>query len=592
MEQLTWKVGGAQGEGIDTTGEVLASTLNTLGHYLFAYRSFMSLIKGGHTSYKIRVADQPVRYQGDSLDILIAFDQLSIQENEHELVDGAILIHDAKFEPTFTTGRRLQVIKVPMSETAKRLGNVIMKNMVALGVSAAVLGLEPGPFFDYIDDRFSKKGSEIAEKNKEAIKEGYEYCQQQYPGIAKRLPAPAPQPHYLISGNEAASFGALMGGCRFEVAYPITPATEILYWAAAHWPTYGAKVMQAEDEIAACIAAIAANYAGVRAMTTTSGPGLSLMMEALGLAGISETPLVIIDVQRGGPSTGLPTKPEQSDLNTAIYGSHGEIPRIVVAPSTVEECIYYGAEAFNLAERFQCPVLVLSDLFLGMSKMAIPDQHLAFVGEWKVDRGKLVDQAYLDSLGEKPFLRHEVTEDGISPRSYPGLRGGSYTLLSNESSEESREEVEDPHNRQHQMDKRNRKMTLLPVDQIGLEYHPPADQSDPDLLLIGWGSTRAQLEEAHYRLLEEGQKVGHLHVKILHPFPKEAVTRAVAAAKRVLIVEQNSHGQLTELLKRHVPHHDRIQVHLRYDGILLTVGEVYERSKRVIQEIHQLQEVR
>jgi len=464
---------------------------------------------------------------------------------------------------------------------------VIMKNMVALGVSAAVLGLEPGPFFEYIEGRFGKKGTEIADKNKLAIREGYEYCQQHYAGVLKRLPAPAPAQHYLISGNDAAAYGALLGGCRFEVAYPITPATEILYWAAAHWPRYGAKVMQAEDEIAACIAAIAANYAGVRAMTSTSGPGFSLMMEALGLAGISETPLVIIDVQRGGPSTGLPTKPEQSDLNTAVYGGHGEIPRIVIAPSTIEECIYYGAEAFNLAERFQCPVLVLSDLYLGMSKMAIPDQHLAFVAQWRIDRGKLVDQQYLDSLGDRAYLRHENTPDGISPRSIPGLRGVSYTLLSNESSEESREEAEDPHNRMQQMDKRSRKLTALPVDQIGLAYHPAQDDADPDLLMVGWGSTRAQLEEAHYRLLSEGQRVGHVHVKILAPFPKEAMTELVARARQVLVVEQNSHGQLAELLKRHVPHHERIRVHLRYDGVILTVGEIHERCTDAIRELYQ-----
>ncbi len=584
MQQVTWKVGGAQGEGIDSTGEVLASTLNRLGYFLFSYRSFMSLIKGGHTSYKIRVADSPIRYQGDTLDILIAFDQLSIKENEHELVDEAIVIHDAKFEPAFTLGKRLQIIKVPMTDTAKRLGNVIMKNMVALGVSAAVLGLEPDPFFDYIESRFGKKGGEITEKNKQAIQEGYEFCRQNYAGVSRQLPASAGKQHYLISGNEAAAFGALLGGCRFEVAYPITPATEILYWAAAHFPKYGAKVMQAEDEIAACIGAIAANYAGVRAMTSTSGPGLSLMMEALGLAGISETPLVIMDVQRGGPSTGLPTKPEQSDLNTAIYGGHGEIPRIVIAPSTVEECVYYGAEAFNLAERFQCPVLVLSDLYLGMSKTAVPEQHMAFVGTFAIDRGKLVDQQYLDSLGDRPYLRHEVTEDGISPRSIPGLRGGSYTLLSNESSEESREEVEDPYNRQQQMDKRNRKLLGLPVDVIGLEYHPAPDDADPDLLLVGWGSTRAQLEEAHHELLAQGHKVGHLHVKILEPFPKEAVDRIIARARRVLMVEQNSHGQLTELVKRNVAYHDKIQVHLRYDGVIMTVGEIVGRGAEVLQQ--------
>lgn len=585
MGHVTWKVGGAQGEGIDSTGEVLASTLNQLGYCLFAYRSFMSLIKGGHTSYKIRVGDCPVRYQGDTLDVLIAFDQLSIKENEHELVDGAIVIHDAKFEPAFTVGKQFQVIKVPMSEKAKNLGNVIMKNMVALGVSVQVLGLTPQPFFDYIDNRFAKKGGEVAENNKQAIEEGYEFCREHYPTITRPLPAPAGKPNYLLSGNEAAGFGALLGGCRFEVAYPITPATEILYWAAAHWPRYGAKIMQAEDEIAACIGAIAGNYAGVRSMTSTSGPGLALMMEALGLAGISETPLVIMDVQRAGPSTGMPTKPEQSDLNTAVYGGHGEHPRIVIAPSTVEECIYYGAEVFNLAERFQCPVLLLSDLFLGMSKVTVPEEHMKFVGEFKIDRGKLVDQKYLDSLGDKPFLRHEVTEDGISPRSMPGQRGGSYTLLSNESSEECREEAEDPYNRMQQMDKRARKMRGLPVDQIGIEYHAAPDDADPDLLLVGWGSTRAQLEEAHYQLISEGHKVAHLHVKILEPFPKAAVTQCIGRAKRVLMVEQNSTGQLTELVKRNVPYHDKIQVHLRYDGIVLTVGEIHKRSLEVLQKL-------
>lgn len=587
MQELTWKVGGAQGEGIDSTGDILISTLNRLGHYVFAYRSFMSLIKGGHTSFKVRVADVPVRYQGDTLDILIAFDQLSIKENEQELTDGSIVVHDAKFEPVFTVDRKLHVAAVPMSSTAQELGNVIMKNMVALGVSIAALGLKPGPFLEYVDTRFGKKGGEVAEKNKRAIEIGYEYCRQHYPDLFRPMPAAAPRPHYLVSGNEGLAFGALLGGCRFEVAYPITPATEILYWAAAHWPKYGAKVMQAEDEIAACIAAIGANYAGVRAMTSTSGPGLSLMMEALGLAGISETPLVIMDTQRAGPSTGLPTRPEQSDLNTTVYGGHGDLPRIVLAPSTIEECIYYGAECFNLAERFQCPVIVLNDLLLGMSKMAVPEEHLRFVGDWKMDRGKLVDQAYLDSLGDKPYLRHEDTSDGISPRSIPGLVGGSYTLLSNESSEESREEIEDPYHRMQQMNKRNRKFLSLPVEQIGSEYHPAPNDSDPDLLLVGWGSTRAQLEEVHYRLLSEGHRVGHVHVKFLSPFPRQTMERLVARSRQVLVVEQNNMGQLAELLKRHVTHHDRIHTHLRYDGVPLTTGEVYKRCQSVMQSLYQ-----
>lgn len=581
MEQLTWKVGGAQGEGIDSTGEILASTLNRLGHYMFAYRSFMSLIKGGHTNYKIRVADQVVRYHGDTLDILIAFDQLSISENEYELIDGSIVIHDAKFEPEFKTDKKLQILKVPMTETAKGLGNVIMKNVVALGVSAAVLNLPVERFYEYIEGRFGKKGGEIAEQNKTAIKTGYDFCRENYPNVNKQLPKPAPHPHYLVSGNEGASYGALIGGCRFEVAYPITPATEILYWAAAHYPKFGAKVMQAEDEIAACMMAIGANYAGVRSMTTTSGPGLSLMMEALGLAGISETPMVIIDVQRGGPSTGLPTRPEQSDLNTAVFGSHGEITRVVLAPSSIEECIEFGAEAFNLAERFQCPVIVLTDLFMGMNKVTVPDEDMNFLKEFQIDRGKLIDQAYLDKLTEegKPFLRYELTADGISPRSIPGLKGGSYTLLSNEHSEESREEVEDQHNRLTQMDKRNRKLQGLKVNEIGFTYH---GDENPDLLLIGFGFTRGQLDEVTAQLRAEGKKVGHAHIKYLTPFPGEAIDRLIKSAKNVLVVEQNSHGQLRNLIQLEIGHNDKLKSHLRYDGIPLTVGEIYSKCQEVL----------
>ena len=310
--------------------------------------------------------------------MLVAFDQLSIDENEEELIDGGIIIHDAKFKAT-TKREGLKVCAVPMSQMAKDLGNVIIKNMVAAGASSYMLDIEPSNFYEQIEIQFGKKGHELVQLNKTAFDNGYQYCHENYSDVKIQVPlATNPAKSILLmGGNEAIGLGAVLAGCRILAAYPITPATEILYWVLANLPKYGGKVLQAEDEIAACIMAIGANYAGVRSMTSTSGPGLSLMMEALGMSGISETPLVIIDVMRGGPSTGLPTKTEQSDINEALFGSHGEIPRVVIMPTSIEDCFYQTVNAFNFAEEYQCPVIVCSDLLLGMNKMTFPDLDLS-----------------------------------------------------------------------------------------------------------------------------------------------------------------------------------------------------------------------
>src|SRR5690606_34184646 len=299
MTELTWKVGGAQGEGIDSTGEIFAMVLNRRGHYVFAYRNFMSLIKGGHTSYKVRVSPKKMGYHGDGLDILVAFDQRTVDENGWELNEGAALIYDSSRIRSLKApeGKDIRLCPVPVTEMAKEVGSPIMKNMIACGVSAAMVGLTPDAFDSLIEDRFGKKGEQVVAKNKEAVQKGYEYALTHF-GRIKELPAPEPAKdgggHLFLSGNEATALGALAAGCRFLAAYPITPATEIMYTALAHFPRFGGKVVQAEDEIAACIMAIGANYAGVRAMTSTSGPGISLMQEAIGLSGITETPLVVV----------------------------------------------------------------------------------------------------------------------------------------------------------------------------------------------------------------------------------------------------------------------------------------------------------
>ena len=572
--EFTWKVGGAQGEGIDSTGEILATVLTRMGYYIFAYRHFMSLVKGGHTNYKIRASiAEPVYYHGDDLEMLVAFDQTTIDENEDELIDGGIILHDAKFQGA-SKHSGMRIAAVPFTDMAKDLGNVIIKNMVAAGASAYVLDIDPSNFYEQIEAQFGKKGAELVNLNKTAFDKGYNYVKENFGDL--RRPAPtATRPakgNLLMSGNESVGLGAVLAGCRILAAYPITPATEILYWVLANLPKYGGKVLQAEDEIAACIMAIGANFAGVRAMTSTSGPGLSLMMEALGMTGISETPLVIVDVQRGGPSTGLPTKTEQSDINEALWGSHGETPRIVISPLTIEDCFYQMINAFNLADKYQLPVIVLSDLFIGMNKMTFPDIDLSRV---QIDRGKMVTQEQLDALEKGAFKRYSIdVDDGISPRSIPGQKNGRYCALTNEH-EETGLEIEDVPMREAQMKKRFRKLDTVEKDinDWGVEYNGP---ENPDVLFVGVGSTYAQIGEAVKQI---GGNVGHLQLRGLMPFPHQAVKKYIAGAKRVIVVDNNYTAQLMHLIQREVGFHDKLELLNKYNGNPFLVREIVAAVK-------------
>ncbi|MCL6594475.1 MAG: 2-oxoacid:acceptor oxidoreductase subunit alpha, partial [Alicyclobacillus sp.] len=343
--------------------------------------------------------------------------------------------------------------------------------------------------------------------------------------------------HLYASGNQATGFGALAGGCRLLAAFPITPATEIMYWVLQHFPKYGGVVLQAEDEIAAINMAIGANFSGVRAMTSTSGPGFSLMMEALGLAGMSETPVVIVDVQRSGPSTGLPTKTEQSDLNEAVYGTHGEIPRIVLTPRTVEECFLLTAEAFNLADRYQCPVIVLSDLYLGMSYQSLDGFPVQAV---RYDRGKLLSEEELAQLAKTGYQRYDAAvADGISPRALPGQKHGRYVALGNEHNGTGLE-VEDQETRVNQMRKRQRKLA-------GFQHFTGVSVEGPDdvpYALIGFGSTWGVLEEARAALTEAGLPVKHIHFSRVWPFPEAEFHAAMDGVRLALVTELNASGQL------------------------------------------------
>ncbi|MBB3867814.1 2-oxoacid:acceptor oxidoreductase subunit alpha [Parageobacillus toebii NBRC 107807] len=577
ISQLSWKVGGQQGEGIESTGEIFSIALNRLGYYLYGYRHFSSRIKGGHTNNKIRVSTTPIRSIADDLDILVAFDQESIDFNFHELRDGGIVIADAKFNPTIPEGQNVTLYAVPFTDIATNLGTSLMKNMVAVGASSAVLGLDINVYQEVVQEIFGRKGQQVVEKNMEAIRAGAQYMKEQLGDHVQtmKLEKADGKKRMFMIGNDALALGALAGGARFMAAYPITPASEIMEYLIKKLPELGGAVIQTEDEIAACTMAIGANYAGVRAFTASAGPGLSLMMESIGLAGMTETPLVIVDTQRGGPSTGLPTKQEQSDLMAMIYGTHGEIPKIVMAPSTVQEAFYDMVEAFNLAEEYQCPVIVLSDLQLSLGKQTVEPLEYDKI---EIRRGKLVKEELPPLEKKDNFKRYEITEDGISPRVIPGTPNGIHHVTGVEHAETGRPS-EVAANRNAQMDKRLRKLKHI---RFNTPVHKNVKHDEADLLIVGFISTRGAIEEAIDRLEQDGVKVNHAHIRLLHPFPTEKVLPLVESAKKVVVVEQNATGQLANILKMNVGHAEKISSVLKYDGNPFLPNEVYTKCKELL----------
>ncbi len=576
IDQLSWKVGGQQGEGIESTGEIFCVALNRLGYYLYGYRHFSSRIKGGHTNNKIRVSTVQTRAVSDDLDILVAFDQETIDLNYKELHDKGIIIADSKFNPQCPEDTKAIMYSVPFTELATELGTALMKNMVAVGASCAILNLDITVFEDVVEEIFGRKGEQVVQKNLEAIKAGFDFMSGKLAGSGGTLHLAKGdgQQRLFMIGNDAIALGALAGGCRFMAAYPITPASEIMEYLIKKLPAYGGTVIQTEDEIAAVTMAIGANYAGVRTITASAGPGLSLKMEAIGLSGITETPLVVVDTQRGGPSTGLPTKQEQSDLMAMIYGTHGEIPKIVMAPSTVEEAFYDTAEAFNLAEEYQVPVIVLTDLQLSLGKQTVQPLDLNKV---EIRRGKLANGELEETQGY--FKRYEVTEDGISPRVIPGMKNGIHHVTGVEH-DETGKPSEAATNRIAQMDKRMRKIKNI---NFPTPVYKNVQHEEADLLIVGFNSTRGVIEEGMARLEAEGIKVNHAHIRLIHPFPVEEMLPLVASAKKVVVVENNATGQLANLMKMNVGHIDKIQSILKYDGNPFLPHEIHTKCKELFQ---------
>ncbi|KXG44024.1 2-oxoacid:acceptor oxidoreductase subunit alpha [Tepidibacillus infernus] len=573
--EVVWKVGGQQGEGIDSTGEIFALALARKGYFISSNKHFASRIKGGYTHYQIRVTTEPAYYHGDYTDVLLALDQETIDNNLEVMSEGSIILRDGK-EETVEKNNHITTFILPLTQMAEEIGGKIVRNMVSLGASAALFGLDEDLFDSLIEDKFSKKGEEIISMNKNAVRAGHKKAKE-FIKAGKLSVIQLEKPEQQISrslmiGNAAVGFGALAGGCRFLSAYPITPASEVMEWLKKELPRVGGTVVQAEDEIAGITMAIGAAYSGVRAMTSTSGPGFSLKTEALGLAGISETPLVIMNTQRGGPGTGLPTKYEQADLNTMINAGHGEIPRIVLAPSTVEEAFYMTAQAFNYAEEYQCPVILAMDLYLSLFNQTVNKLDFSKI---QINRGKLLSDEEVAQNEDRYFLRYEVTEDGISNRSIPGQKGGVHTANSNEHNQTGHID-EDTTNRVNMMKKRLGKLATLTDQGFSVD-----GTKDSDLLIIGFGSTFGVLQEAKKSLEKQGLKVTHTHIKRLTPFDT-SLTDYILAAKKVVVIENNYTGQLKRLIQMECNTGKELGSIVKYDGNPFTLKEVVDQINAIM----------
>ncbi|MDE9829021.1 2-oxoacid:acceptor oxidoreductase subunit alpha [Staphylococcus delphini] len=576
--QLSWKVGGQQGEGIESTGEIFATAMNRKGYYLYGYRHFSSRIKGGHTNNKIRVSTTPVHAISDDLDILVAFDQETIVLNHHEMREDSVILADSKAKPEKPEDSKAQLIVLPFTEVAKELGTTLMKNMVAIGATAALMHLNTDAFEALITNMFEKKGEKVVDLNIQALNEGYRLMQEQMGEVNGdfELEESSGVPHLYMIGNDAIGLGAISAGSRFMAAYPITPASEVMEYMIDNLPKVGGSVIQTEDEIAAATMAIGANYGGVRAFTASAGPGLSLMMEAIGLSGMTETPFVVVNTQRGGPSTGLPTKQEQSDLMQMIYGTHGDIPKIVLAPTDAEDAFYLTVEAFNLAEEYQCPVILLSDLQLSLGKQTVKALDHSKI---EIRRGATITEDIERDEDDKDyFKRYAVTESGVSPRPIPGVKGGIHHVTGVEHNEEGKPS-EAAENRQNQMDKRMRKTEKLVIPK---PVEGTATHDDADILYLGFISTKGAIQEGASRLEQQGHRINHLQIRQLHPFPTEVIQDAVDKAKKVVVVEHNYQGQLANIIKMNVNLGDKLVKQTKYDGTPFLPHEIEDKGLEIL----------
>jgi 2-oxoglutarate ferredoxin oxidoreductase subunit alpha len=580
LKEVCWQIGGEQGGGLDSTVEVFNTVASRAGYYVYAYKTFASRIKGGHTDFTTRLAVDRVQAPAAGVHLLVALDQESIDLCAKNVYPNAIILADEAINPKLPEGISAKLLTMPLNKMTLALGNPLMKNNIVLGASAAFLGLQLGAFKKYATTRWGNKGEEFVGLIHTAMEQGYAYVHDNWADLQLVLADSDDKERLLMIGNEAAALGALAGGCRTVFSYPITPASEIAETLVKIFPKVGGIAVQMEDELASIVACIGAGFAGSRAMTATSGPGISLMQEALGLAAMTETPVVVVDTQRGGPSTGMPTKQEQSDLFALAYGGHGDSPRIVLAPGSVEELIPLTAEAFNLADNYHCPVMIASDLALALFQQTVEPEVANLASLPKIARGPIANPEELAALGRDVFERYSknVNENGVSARSLPGMKNGQFLGTGAEHGPFGKV-TENTKNRQYMMERRMHRIRHVKTEAV--RYFGPANA---DLVVIAFGTTLGAAKEAREQTEQlTGKTVGVLQIRLIYPVPVAEIKKYVGSGK-ALVVESNSVGQFAFMLKGAGYDPAGLYSLLKYDGTLFTVEEIVNASNRVLHD--------
>jgi 2-oxoglutarate/2-oxoacid ferredoxin oxidoreductase subunit alpha len=560
-------IGGENGQGIASTGNILALIFARRGLHLNAYNAYQSIIRGGHTFLTIRASDGPVRNMGDKIDVFIPLNQDTMDRHLHLLKSGTCAVYDKEKVTPGKAADGVQLCAMPMKELTK--GNKLAVNTAALGATLQLLGIESEALETVISRQFKKKGDAVIAENVAIARAGYDYAAQNFTAFSWKAPKGA-KPLGIITGNQATAMGGAAAGVKFYAAYPMSPSTGVLMWMAAHARELGIMVRQVEDEIGVMNMVIGAAHTGCRAMCATSGGGFALMTEAVGMAGMIETPIVCVDVQRAGPATGVPTKTEQGDLWQVLGAGQGDYPRIVVAPTNQLDLFQTIPELFNLCDKYQCPGLVLADLLISEGTTSIDPDDLDF--KVKIDRGELIlpdnngngsdngnkNDAIASAIAANPasgyndkkYLRYKNTPSGISPRAVPGVPGHIFTAATDEHDEDGTlisDEFTNPQKRRMMVEKRARKMEgvikdIAPPQLVGPET--------ADVTLVGWGSTEGVIREAVEKLAaEEGIVANQLAIKWIVPLHAAEIGAILGRSKNVILVENNQSGQFARYLR-------------------------------------------
>ena len=566
--EITVGFGGAAGDGLDKSGNLLARVINRLGLYAISYNSYQSLIRGGHTFLKLRISERKEMCFGDHFKVLLAMNQDSIERHAPAVEPGGVIIFNSDKVTCDSSFLQENVNVVPLSfkELTSEMGRLIpiMQNTMILGALFYLVNLDFKTLEQVLRDIFEQKGQEIIDQNINVARIGYETALEHFTSSKININwnfTHISKPFY--SGNTAMALGAVAAGLKFYAAYPMSPASNILHWLVTNSERCGVLVKQAEDEIAVVNLAIGAGHAGVRSMCATSGGGFALMTEAIGEAGMLETPVVIVNVQRGGPSTGLPTKTEQGDLNQAIGASQGDFPKVIMAPKSSTDCYHIVGEALNIAEQYQLPVIILSDLLMGENYETI--EPGSWSHEVNINRGDLLEEVPQFMKEKDGFKRYTFTSSGISPRPLIGSEGMAYVAATDDHDEDGviiSDVFTNTAIRRKINEKRMRKL-----DGVLNELEPPQLEGpeDAEVTLIGWGSTWGVLRETIEQLEAEGIKANQLNFRYLLPFHSKEALQILNKCKKTIVVELNATGQFARHLKAETGFSCTDTI-LKYDG--------------------------